>query len=144
MALALGGRDELLDAVGEEYTTHLIVVLRRREGQHGSYLGHQILFRALGRAKQTRAADIDHEHHRQLALLLVDLDVGLRRASCNVPVDIAHVITRPIFTHLAERHTTSAKSSVILSGKNLIRQPARLDLYLADPAKNIVLALLHR
>ena len=144
MALALLGRDKLLDFIGEEYAAHLVVVLRSREGQHCRNLGDDVLLQAIGCTKRARVAHIDQEHHRQLALLLINLDVGLRRAGRNVPVNIAHIVAGTILPHLRKRHTASAESSVILSRKDLVRQTSGLNLDFANSFENIVLSLLHR
>ena len=144
MALTLLWRDELLHTVGEEYATHLVVVLCGGECQHGGNLGDYVLLHTLCRAEASRRTHIHQEHHRQLTLLLIDLDVGLRRTRCHVPVNVTHIIAYAVLSHLGKRHTASAESSVILSCEDLVRESSGLDLYLADSAKDIVLALLHK
>ena len=135
--------DELLDAVREEDAAHLVVVLGGREGQHGGNLRDDVLLEPVGRAEHPRGRDVDDEHHRQLALLLVDLDVGLRRACRDVPVDVAHVVAGAVLPHLGKRHAASPEGRVVLSGENLVRKTAGLDFDFADASENIVLALFH-
>ena len=48
------------------------------------------------------------------------------------------IVTRTVLSHLAKRHTTSSESRVVLSGKDLVREPAGLDLDLADAFQNVV------
>ena len=82
--------------------------------------GDDILFGVRGRAKRARSTHIDQEHHRKFALLLIDLDIGLRGACRHVPIDIAHIITRTILPDFGKRHTSPSESSMILSGKDLV------------------------
>ena len=144
MAAPLLRGDELLDLVREEDAAHLVVVLRGREGQHGGDLGDDVLLQAFGRAEHARCRDVDQEHHRQLAFLLVDLDVGFARARRHVPVYIAHVVARTVLPDFGKRHAPSAESRMVLSGEDLVRKTPGLDLDLPDAFQNIVLGLLHR
>ena len=144
VAAPLLGRDVLLHAVGEEDAAHLVVVLGGREGHDGGDFGQNVLFEEVGRPEHARGRDVDHEHHRQLALLLVDLDVGRARTRRDVPVDVAHVVAGTVLPHFGKRHAPSAESRVVLSGEDLVRQAACLDLDFADPSQNIVFVLDHR
>ena len=136
--------DELLDTVRKEDAPHLVVVLRGGEGQHGGDFGDDVLLQAVRRAEQARGGDVHEEHHREFALLLVDLDVWFARPGGDIPVDVAHVVAGAVFADLGKRHASSAESRMVLSGEDLVRQTAGLDLDLADALENIVLGLLHR
>lgn len=137
------GGDEFLDPVGEEDAAHLVVVLRGREGQHGGDFGLQVFLQAVRGAEHPGAADIHQEHHRQLALLFVDLDVGRARAGRDVPVDVAHVVAGAVFAHFGKRHAASPEGRVILSGEDFVGKPPGFDLDLADSFQDIVFGLLH-
>ena len=75
MATTLLWGDKLLDLVREEYAAHLIARLRCRKGEHSGNLGNDILLCLLRRAELARTAHVDHQHHCQLALLLINLDM---------------------------------------------------------------------
>ena len=143
MAAPLFRGDEFLDPVGEEDAAHLVVVLRGREGQHGGDFGLQVFLQAVRGAEHPGAADIHQEHHRQLALLFVDLDVGRARAGRDVPVDVAHVVAGAVFAHFGKRHAASPEGRVILSGEDFVGKPPGFDLDLADSFQDIVFGLLH-
>ena len=125
-------RDELLDAVGEEDDTNLVVVLDGTERQGGSNLrGHIALGLHNGTEVQT-AADIHQEHHRQLALLLKDLDKGLIETRGDVPLDVTDVVAILVLPHLAEGHTASFEGRVVLPRKDIAGESTGLDFNLAD------------
>ena len=138
---ALFRRDELFDAVAEEDAAYLVVVLRGGKGQHGGDLGDRVFLELFGRAEHARTADVDQQHHRQLALFLVDLDVRLAAAGGDVPVDIADVVAHAVFAHFAEGHTAPFESAVVFAGEDIVAQPPRLDLDPADLFENIAAAL---
>ena len=99
------GRDVLLNLIGEEDHTYLIVVLDSTEGEGGRNLCHHIALELLLGTEIQRTTDIDEQHHRQLTLLLEHLHIRAMEAGCHIPVDIADIITELILTHLAEGHT---------------------------------------
>ena len=132
VALAFLRRDKFLHLVGEEDDAHLVVVLYGRESECRGYFGHRVTFHLVDRTEVTAATDIDEQHHRQLAFLFIDLDVGAVHARRYVPVDGAHVIAWLIFAHLAERHTTTFKLAVVFACEDILAQPVGLDLYLPN------------
>ena len=77
-------------------------------------------------------ADVDQQHHRQLALLLEHLHVGVGQSGGDVPVDIAHVVAILVFAHFAEHHTAPFEGRVVLAAEHLLREAAGLDFNLAD------------
>ena len=126
----LGGY-ELLDAVAEEDDTHLVVVGDGAEGECGGHLGGQLFFELLVGAEAIAAADVDEQHDGEFALLLEHLDIGVRQAGGDVPVDVAQVVGILVFAHLAEGHATPFEGGVVLAAEHLLRQSPRLDLNLA-------------
>ena len=64
----------------------------RGEAQHRAQLGRQLALLRAGGAEAHRARDVDHQHHRELALLDEALDVGRAEARGDVPVDVAHLV----------------------------------------------------
>ncbi len=143
MAAALLGRDELLDLVRKEYAADLVARLCRRECEYGGDFGDYVLLHPVAAAEHPRTADVHQKHHRQFALLLVDLDVRFARTGGNVPVDIAYVVANAVLAHLGERHAAALERRMIFSCENLVRQSAGLDFDFANPFQNIVLLLLH-
>ena len=69
--------------------------------------------------------------------------MGSLRARRHVPVYIAHIITHTVLPNLGERHTTTAKSRVVLAGEYLVGEATRLYLDLTHTAQDIVLGKVH-
>ena len=143
MAAPLLRWDKLLDLIREEDATHLIARLRCGECKDCRQLGDDILLEVVRCAEHTRAADINHQHHCQLALLFVDLDMRFAGACRNIPIDIAHIVANAILAHLGKGHTSPLECRMVLSCENLIRQTSRLDFDFSDALQDIVLGLLH-
>ena len=83
-------------------------------------------------SEQARAADVDQEHHGELALLLEDLDIGSAETCGDVPVHVADVVTVLILAHLAESHAPALVGGVVLARKDLVAQGPGPDLDFPD------------
>ena len=125
-------RNILLDAVGEEDDTDLVVVLNGREGDRSGDLCGQLTLHLLCRTEVQRSRHIDEQHHRELTLLLKDLDIRMVEAGGDVPVNIPNIVPELIFTHLGESHTLAFKGRVVLSREDVLTQSSGFDLYLSD------------
>ena len=125
-------RDVLLDLVGEEDHTDLVVVLDGTERQGSRNLRHHLLLHLVLRTELQGSADVDEQHHGKLALFLEHLDIRTVEACGYVPVDIAHIITKLILTYFAERHSPTLEGRMVLSGEDVVTQSACLDLDLAN------------
>ena len=130
MLASLFWRNILLNLVGEEDDTNLVVVLYGTERQCGGNLGHHVALGLPLRSKVERTAHIDEQHHGEFALLLKHLDVWSVEARRDIPVDVPDVVAKLILAHLAERHSPSLEGRMVLSGEDICAQSARLDLYL--------------
>jgi hypothetical protein len=130
--LALLGRHELLDAIGEDDEPDAIVVLDGGEGEQRRHLGGDLALGLLARAEGARAAGVDQQHHRHLALLDEELDVGLAHARRDVPVDEADVVAGLILAHLGEGHAQALEDRVVGAGQLVLRLSRRHDLDAAD------------
>ena len=124
-------RDELLHLIREKDDTNLIVVLDSRESQRSSNLCHHLTFGLTDGTEVQTARHIDQQNHGQLPLFLKHLHERLVEASCNVPVDIAHIVTILIFTNFRESHTPTLEGRVVFSSKDIVGESARLDFYLS-------------
>ena len=111
--------DILLNLIGEEHHTNLIIVLYGAEGDGGSNLRHHVTLHLLLGTEIERAADIDKQHHCQLTLLFEHLHIRTVEAGCHIPVDVAHIIAKLIFAHLAEGHSPTLEGRVILTGEDV-------------------------
>src|SRR6185503_585688 len=65
-----------------------------------------------------RSGEIDQEHHGQLALLHVLLDVGVAHARGDVPVDVPDVVAELVLPHLRELHAASLEDGVVLPARD--------------------------
>ena len=135
--------NELLDAVAEKDASHLVVVLRSGKSEHGGDFGDDVLLQFVRRTEHTRTADIDQQHHGQLALLLITLDVRTAAAGGDIPVDVAHVVPHTVLAHFAESHAAPLEGAVVMAGENVIAQSARLYLYLAYLPEYVAAVALH-
>jgi hypothetical protein len=126
--LALLGRHEALDAVGEEDEADPVVVLDRAEREERRDLGDRLHLGPGGRAEALRGGEVDEEHDGHLPLLGEDLHVGLVHARRDVPVDETHVVARLVLPHLAEGHAPALEDGVVAAGELLVRELRRADL----------------
>ena len=129
---AFAGRDELLDLVGEQDQPHLVVVADGRKRQHRGNFCRQLAFGLRMGAKQSRAADVHHQHQRQFAFLdelLYERMVHPRR---DVPIDGPDIISRLVLAHLVEVHPLALKDAMVLPGQRLAHQPVSPNLDLPD------------
>ena len=132
MLASLLGRNELLDAVAEEDYAYLVIVLNGAEGQGGCYLRHHVALHLGGGTEIETAAHIDEEHDGEFALFLKDLDVGLVEACGDVPLYVAYVVAKLIFTYLAEGHSPTLEGRMVFSGKDVGGEATCLDFNLTD------------
>lgn len=131
------GRYILLNLIGEEDHSYLVVVLNGAEGQCGGNLSDHILFRLNLCAELQRTTDVDEKHHSQLTLFLKHLHIRSMEASGYVPIDVAHIVAILVFTHFAECHTTPFEGRVILTSEDIIAQTSGLDFYLPNFLENL-------
>ena len=129
---AFARRDELLDLVGEQDQPDLVVVADGGEGQHRGDLGRQLALGLRVRAEQARAADVHHQHQRQLAFLDELLDERMVHPRGDVPVDRADLVAGLVFAHLVEVHPLALEDAVVLAGQRLAHQPVGANLDLPD------------
>ena len=118
--------------VGEEDDAYLIIILYGGEGKRGGNLRHHVLLHLAHGAELQASRDIHEQHHRQLALLLEHLHVGLVEAGGHVPVYVAYVVAKLILAHLGEGHAPALEGRMILARKDVVGQSARLDFNLTD------------
>ena len=126
--LALLRRHEALDPVGEQDQPDLVVVAdgaqREQRAQFGRDLGLE-----LGRAAEPpRRAEVDQQHHGQLALLDVALDERMADARGDVPVDRADVVARHVLADVGELDAAALEHAVVLAGERAIDQAAGPDV----------------
>ena len=105
MLSSLLGRDILLNSVGKEDDTYLVVVLNGTEGQGGSYLGCQVALHLAHRTEVERATHIHEQHDGELSFLFEHLDERAMETGCHVPVDVSHVVAILVFAHLGKGHS---------------------------------------
>ena len=117
--------------IRKEYHTNFIIILNRRKCQCSSYLGLHFTLRLTKSAKLQGSADVHQEHHRQFALFLKHLDKRTAETCGHIPLDVSNVISVLILTHLGKSHSPTLKSGMIFTGKDVGRETAGLNLYLA-------------
>src|SRR5205085_6118867 len=91
---------DMLDVMCEEQRTDPIVVPDRGHREHRGELRGDLALEALARTESLGARQVDGEHHRELALLDVSLDVRPAHARCDVPIDAPNLIARLILADL--------------------------------------------
>jgi hypothetical protein len=128
VALALLGRHEALDTIGEDDEADTVVVLDGAEGQERRDLRDRLHLGPPGGAEPLGSGEIDEEHHRHLALFGEDLHVRLVHAGRDVPVDEADVIPRLVLAHLAEGHAAALEDGVVAARELLVGEPGGADL----------------
>ena len=132
MAASLARRHDVLDAVGEHHAADAIVVSDGRHREHRRQLGRDFALESASRAESLRARHVDGEHHRELALLDVALDVRPLHARRHVPIDAAHFVARLVLAHLGELHALPLEHRAILAGEQRVHEPARAQLEQLD------------
>jgi hypothetical protein len=121
--LALLGRHEALDAIGEEdepTRSLFLMALKARSAETSATVS------TLGRprcAELLGGREVHEEHHGHLALLGEHLHVGLVHARRDVPVDEAHVVARLVLAHLAEGHAAALEDGVVPTRELLVGEP---------------------
>ena len=138
VAAPLGGREMMLDAIGEERRAHPVVVPCRGQGEHRGHLGAELALGTDQAAEPARGAEVHQEHHRELALLEVALDVGAPEPRGDVPVDGADVVARLILAHLGELHPAAPERARVLARHDVPDEVAGGDLDPPDLAGNLV------
>ena len=95
-------RNILLNAIGEEHHTNLVVVLHCAEGDGSSYLGSHHRLHTLACAEIERARDINQQHNGKFAFLLKHFHVRLAETCCDIPIYVANVIAKLILANLGK------------------------------------------
>jgi hypothetical protein len=134
---AAAGRDEHLDLVGEADQADAVVVADRREGEGGGEAGDEVALVEVAAAEVEAGRHVDEEHHRQLALLGEQLDVGLAGAGGDVPVDRAHVVAGGVLADLGEGDALALEDGLVRAGEVLVDQARGLDLDATDLAQQL-------
>src|SRR5690606_2010791 len=132
MLLSFFGRNEFFYPVAKKKYAHFIIIIDRRKGKYGAYLGQDFIFHLCRSAKKRRAAHICQQHHGKFAFFFKYFNVRFAGTCSHIPVYGAHIVAILILPHLAERHTPAFESAVIFAGKNMAAQAPRLDFYLPD------------
>jgi hypothetical protein len=130
--LPLARGDVLLGVAVEEEQAHLVVVLDRGEGEQRGQLGGGLALGAPARAEVLRRADVHHQEHGQLALLVVALDERDAHPGGHVPVDRADVVARHIGPDLVELHAAPAEDREVGAREDVRHLAAGLDLDASD------------
>src|SRR6266436_5977748 len=132
---SLSRRNDVLDAIREKKNANAVIVLNRRHRQYRGKLARQLALESSHCPESLRAREIDHQHHRQLALLDVALDEGPAHSGGNVPVDRPDLVARQILSYFRELHSLALEYRAVLPGENGVDKSAcpQLDqLYLAQ------------
>ena len=114
--------------IGEENGSDAVVVPDGGHRQHGGKLGGELALEALAGAEALGAGEIDDEHHRELSLLDVPLDVGAPHAGRDIPVDAANLVARLVLAHFSELHPLPFEYRPILTGEERVHEAARAKL----------------
>ena len=124
-------RHEALDAVGEPQQPDAVVVAGRAQRQQGrQFRGHfTLLLKAA--AKVLTAADVDGQHHRQLAFLDEALDERMPHAGGDVPVNSANVVAGLVLADLFERDAGYLEDTVVFAAQQILDGAARPQLQAA-------------
>ena len=134
--LALARRHVMRDPVGEDDQADLVIVADRAEREDRREFGGNLALRPRHAAEQTRGAEIDQQHDRELALLDILFDERRAHARGNVPVDRTHVVAGHILANLGELDPAALEHAVILAGENAVDQAPGLDRDLTDLSVN--------
>ena len=125
-------RDKLLYLIREKDGADFIIVLNSRKCDCSGNLGnHLAFFRTCG-TEIAAGGNIHKKHHRELALLLIYLNIWLIVAGGYIPVDIADIIAVLICAHLRERHAATFESRMIFASKDVLGKSACLYFNLAN------------
>ena len=122
------GRNVALDVIGEDQEPDPIVGLDRGVGEQRRDLRRHLVLELRAGAERPRGADVDHQHHGQLALLAVHLDERVPHARRDLPVDVADVVARAVLAHLLELHAPPFEGAFVLAGEDVVDHPLGADL----------------
>ena len=133
VAPSFHGRNKQLHPVGEEQQSNFVVVGRCGNGHDRGQLDRKLSLEPVPGAEISGSAHVDREHHRQLPLLDVALDVRLSRAGGDVPVNGPHVVARYVLADLIELHAPALEHRVVLTRQPFLDKLASRDLDSPDP-----------
>src|ERR1043166_10156458 len=102
MLPAFAGWDVEVGAAVEQEQADLVTVLDGAHREQRRQLDGGLELAAPARAEVLRGADVDEQHHGQLALLDEPLDMRLAGAGGAVSVDRAHVVAGNVRADLVE------------------------------------------
>ena len=134
---ALLWRDIMLDGIGEDNEPDPVVFADRSECEDRGDLGRYLVFGFVLGPEITRRADVNHEHHGQLALFAVDLHVRLGGPGSNFPVDMTDIVAGNIGPGFLELHTSTFKRTLVLTGECVGHQSLGADMDCADPCQEL-------
>ena len=128
MRAAFLRRDEKLDLIGEKNEPDFVVVADRAEGEQAGHFRGELALRLRDAAEVARRADVDDQHHRQLALFREFLHEGGAEPRGHVPVDRANFVARLVFAHVFEIHPAPFEDAVVIARESRLHETLGLDL----------------
>ena len=123
-------RNKLFDPVGEKDESDLVVVTNRRECQDRTDFRCDFIFHRSGRPEIFGTAQVDEQHHRQLAFFLKNFDKRMIESGGDVPIDRADIVSILVFADFGEFHAASFKDRMVFAGEDVVHQPPCLDFNL--------------
>ncbi len=108
-------RDHRVDAAAVEERADAIAVSAEGAREHRHELGGDRSFLDLRGAEVDRRAQVEQEPRGELALLVVDPDVGRLHACGDIPVDVADVIVQLVFAQIREIDAETAEERSIVA-----------------------------
>jgi hypothetical protein len=124
-----------MHAVGEIEQADAIVVGYGAEGQDGGQFRGDLALLLETRAELLAAADVDGQHHRQLAFLDEAFDERVPHAGGDVPVDGADVVAGLVFADFLEGDAGALEDAVVFAAEKVLDGPAGSQLQAADLAQ---------
>ena len=137
-------RDEVLDIIRDQRHPDAIVLPNRGEAEQSAQFRRQLALLLPARAEQHGTRDIDHEHHRELALLDEALDVGFAEPRGDVPIDVADLIPGNVGTDLFELDAATFEHALGATREQVLDQPPAADLEPTDLTQQILCLRRHQ
>ena len=147
MRAALFWRDKKLHPVCEKNQPDFIVIADRAESEQARDFRGQFAFRLGGASEISRRANIDNQHHGQLAFFGKFFDERVSETGSHVPIDRANVVARLILAHVFKIHSATFEDAVIIPCEDSLDQTLRFNFQRADFFKNLrgsLLQTVHR
>src|SRR5438552_14322423 len=94
-----------------------VVVADRAESEQTRNFGGQLTLRLRGAAEISRRANIDNQHHGQLALFGKFLYERAAEARRHIPIDRTNFVARLILAHVLKIHPPSLENTVVIAGE---------------------------